>query len=104
MKITTKDWTAQIDRMPGAASFRTLGTVTVANSGVIPTLVRSEKQDKSFDLRLDLVLQNAGGASLQVLTDKVVEYKELGDSNVTGVSIFFEGQLVHHIDNVIITH
>ncbi|KHK62840.1 MULTISPECIES: hypothetical protein [Pseudomonas] len=104
MKITTKDWTAQIDRMPGAASFRTLGTVTVANSGVIPTLVRSEKQDKSFDLRLDLVLQNAGGASLQVLTDKVVEYKELGDSNVTGVSIFFEGQLLHHIDNVIITH
>jgi hypothetical protein len=104
MKITTKDWTAQIDRMPGAASFRTLGTVTVANSGVIPTLVRSEKQDKSFDLRLDLVLQNAGGASLQVLTDKVVEYKELGDSNVTGVGIFFEGQLVHHIDNVIITH
>ncbi|KJH88428.1 hypothetical protein UG46_00040 [Pseudomonas fluorescens] len=104
MKITTKDWTAQIDRMPGAASFRTLGTVTVANSGVIPTLVRSEKQDNSFDLRLDLVLQNAGGASLQVLTDKVVEYKELGDSNVTGVSIFFEGQLLHHIDNVIITH
>lgn len=104
MKITTKDWTAQIDRMPGAASFRTLGTVTVANSGVIPSLVRSEKQDKSFDLRLDLVLQNAGGASLQVLTDKVVEYKELGDSNVIGVSIFFEGQLLHHIDNVIITH
>ncbi|MBO1538013.1 hypothetical protein [Pseudomonas sp. OA65] len=104
MKIITKDWTAQIDRMPGAASFRTFGTVTVANSGVIPTLVRSEKQDKSFDLRLDLVLQNAGGVSLQVLTDKVVEYKELGDSNVTGVSIFFEGQLLHHIDNVIITH
>ena len=32
MSIKTKDWTAQIDRMPGAASFRTFGTVTVAHS------------------------------------------------------------------------
>ncbi|MBV4497654.1 hypothetical protein HU715_020120 [Pseudomonas sp. SWRI12] len=104
MKITTKDWTAQIDRMPGAASFRTFGTVTVANSGVIPTLVRSAKQDKSFDLRLELTLQNSAGVSLQVLTDKVVEYKELGESNVTSVSIFFEGKLLHHIDEILITH
>ncbi|WP_434573472.1 hypothetical protein J3P88_00775 [Pseudomonas sp. Z3-6] len=104
MKITTKDWTAQIDRMPGAASFRTFGTVTVANSGVIPTLVRSAKQDKSFDLRLELILQNSDGVSLQVLTDKVVEYKELGKSNVTSVSIFFEGKLLHHIDEILITH
>lgn len=104
MKISTKDWTAQIDRMPGAASFRTFGTVTVANSGVTPTLVRSAKQDKSFDLRLDLKLQGSDGVSLQVLTDKFVEYKELGDSNVTGVSIYFEGQLLHHIDKVLITH
>ncbi|MBC3363563.1 hypothetical protein [Pseudomonas sp. SWRI154] len=103
MKISTKDWTAQIDRMPGAASFRTFGTVTVVNSGVIPTLVRSDKQDKSFDLRLELILQNSDGVSLQVLTDKVVEYKELGASNVTGVSIFFEGKLLHHIDEVLVT-
>lgn len=104
MKITTKGWTAQIDRMPGAASFRTFGTVTVENSGVIPTLVRSDTQDKSFDLRLELILQNPDGVSLQVLTDKVVEYKELGESNVTGVSIFFEGKLLHHIDEILITH
>lgn len=104
MKITTKGWTAQIDRMPGAASFRTFGTVTVENSGVIPTLVRSDTQDKSFDLRLELILQNSDGVSLQVLTDKVVEYKELGESNVTGVSIFFEGKLLHHIDEILITH
>lgn len=104
MKISTKGWTAQIDRMPGAASFRTFGTVTVANSGVTPTLVRSIKQDKSLDLRLDLKLQDSDEVSLQVLTDKYVEYKELGDSNVTGVSIYFEGQLLHHIDEVLITH
>lgn len=104
MTITTKDWTAQIDRMPGAASFRTFGTVTVANSGVIPTLARSDKQENPCDLRLELILQNSDGASLQVLTEKLVEYKELGDSNVTSVSIFFEGQLLHYIDEVLITH
>jgi hypothetical protein len=104
MKITTKDWTAQIDRMPGNASFRTFGTVTVANSGVIPTLVRSDIQDKSFDLRLELKLEHSGDAAASVLTDKFVEYKELGDSNVTGVSIFFEGELLHHIDEVLVTH
>ncbi len=104
MKISTKDWSAKIDRMPGAASFRAAGTVTVANSGVTPTLVRSDKQDKSFDLRLDLKLQDADGASLQVLTDKSVEYKELGDSNVSSVSIYFEEQLLHRIDEVLITH
>lgn len=104
MKITTKGWTAQIDRMPGAASFRTFGTVTVAHSGVTPTLVRSDLQDKSFDLRLELKLADSDGVSLPVLTDKFVEYKELGDSNITGVSIFFEGQLLHHIDEVLVTN
>jgi hypothetical protein len=28
----------------------------------------------------------------------------LGDSNVTGVSIFYEGKLLHHIDKVLITN
>ncbi|CAH0127941.1 hypothetical protein [Pseudomonas brassicacearum] len=104
MQISTKNWTAQIDRMPGAASFRTFGTVTVANSGVTPILVRSDKQDKSFDLRLDLKLQDSDGVSLQVLTDKFVEYKELGDSHVSSVSIYFEDQLLHTINEVKITH
>jgi hypothetical protein len=36
MSIETKDWTAQIDRMPGAASFRAFGTVTVAHTGITP--------------------------------------------------------------------
>ena len=104
MSITTKNWTAYIDRMPGAASFRTHGTVTVPNLGVSPKLVLSALQDKSFDLRLDLELETAGCISGQVLTDIDVEYKVLGDSNVSGVSIFFEGELIHHIDEVKITH
>lgn len=104
MTINTKDWTAQIDRMPGAASFRAYGTVEVSNGGITPKLVLSKKQDKSFDLRLDLVLEQSEEVSLQVITHKHVEYKVLGDSNVTGVSIFFEDELVHHIDEVIITH
>ncbi|MHC8323176.1 hypothetical protein ACYZT4_21250 [Pseudomonas sp. GB2N2] len=103
MSIKTKDWTAQIDRMPGAQSFRTFGIVTVANTGITPILVRTALQDKSFDLRLELKLENSGEVSLQVETDKCVEYKVPGDSNVTGVSIFYKDKLVHHIDDVLIT-
>jgi len=103
MTITTKNWTAQIDRMPGAVSFRAFGTVTVRNSGITPRLVLSEIQDKSFDLRLDLELETTHEIALQVLTDKFVEYKKMGPSSVTSVSIFFEGKLLHHIDKVLIT-
>ncbi|WP_413793331.1 MULTISPECIES: hypothetical protein [unclassified Pseudomonas] len=104
MTITTKNWAAYIDRMPGAASFRTLGTVTVPHTGITPRLVRSPMQDKSFDLRLELKLDDTNGISLPVVTDRVVEYKVPGESHVTGVSIFFEGQLLHHINEVLVTH
>ncbi|MCU1762783.1 hypothetical protein NTD84_24090 [Pseudomonas sp. 14P_8.1_Bac3] len=103
MSIKTKNWTAQIDRMPGAASFRTFGTVTVAHTGLTPKLVMTPIQDKSFDLRLELKLERTSEISLQVETDKFVEYKVMGNSNVTGVSIFYEGKLLHHIDDVLIT-
>jgi hypothetical protein len=104
MSIKTKDWTAQIDRMPGANSFRTYGTVTVAHTGITPKLELSPIQDKSFDLRLNLKLETSNQISLQVETDKHVEYKVPGDSHVTGVSIFHDGKLIHHIDKVLITH
>jgi len=103
MTITTKDWVAQINRMPGDAFFRTFGTVTVVNSGITAKLVLSEVQDKSCDLRLDLKIEDTGGISLPALTDRFVEYRVAGESNVTGVSIFFEGKLLHHIDKVLIT-
>ncbi|WP_306108769.1 hypothetical protein [Pseudomonas sp. FSL R10-1350] len=41
---------------------------------------------------------------LDVLTDKAVTYKIAGESNVTGVSIFFNGEYLHHIDEVLVTH
>jgi hypothetical protein len=104
MAIKTKDWTAQIDRMPGAASFRTYGTVTVAHPGIIPKLEMTPVQDKSFDLRLELKLENSGEIAPQVETEKFVEYKVLGSSNVSGVSIFYEGELLLHIDEVLITN
>ncbi|AKV05724.1 hypothetical protein B723_04655 [Pseudomonas fluorescens NCIMB 11764] len=104
MTIKTKNWTAQIDRMPGAASFRAFGTVTVAHTGITPKLVMTAMQDKSFDLRLELLLENSSEVSLQVETDKVVEYKSLGNSNVSGVSIFYKGEKIHHIDDVLITN
>jgi len=104
MTIKTKDWVAQIDRMPGAPSFRAYGTVTVAHTGITPKLKMTALQDKSFDLRLELTLEASSEVSLQVETDKVVEYKALGNSNVTGVSIFYEGKLLHHIKKVLITN
>ncbi|KII30497.1 MULTISPECIES: hypothetical protein [Pseudomonas] len=104
MSIKTKDWTAQIDRMPGAPSFRTYGTVTVAHTGITPKLEMTALQDKSFDLRLELKLEISNEVSLQVENDKFVEYKVPGNSNVTGVSIFYEDKLLHHIDKVLITN
>ncbi|MGE8065751.1 hypothetical protein [Pseudomonas sp. NPDC089569] len=104
MSIKTKDWTAQIDKFPGSPSFRTSGTVTVAHSGITPKLEYMPLQDKSFDLRLELKLETSDAPSLQVETDKVVEYESQGNSNVSGVSIFHEGKLLHHIDKVVITH
>jgi hypothetical protein len=61
-------------------------------------------QDKSFDLRLELKLEISNEVSLQVENDKFVEYKVPGNSNVTGVSIFYEDKLLHHIDKVLITN
>ena len=104
MSIETKGWTAQIDRMPGAPSFRAYGTVTVAHSGITPKLEMTELQDKAFDLRLKLKLEHSDDYILPVVVDKFVEYKAMGNSNVTGVSIFYQGKLLHHIDEVLITH
>ncbi|HEF4761470.1 TPA: hypothetical protein SAN82_003924 [Pseudomonas putida] len=103
MSIKTKNWTAQIDRMPGNPSFRVYGTVTVPHSGVTPKLEYMMLQDKSFNIRLELKLETPDEVSLQVETEKFVEYKKMGNSNVTGVSIFHEGKLLHHIDNIMIT-
>lgn len=100
MSIKTTGWIAHIDNNRGVETFRTYGTVTVANSGITPKLVFMPLQDKSFDLRLELILEKGDGISLPVVTDKQVEYKSLGKSNVSGVSIFFKGKLLHHIDYV----
>jgi hypothetical protein len=104
MSIKTKNWTAQIDRMPGNPSFRVYGTVTVPHSGVTPKLEYMKLQDKSFNVRLELKLETSDDPSLQVETDKFVEYKVMGDSNVPSVSIFYKGKLLHRIDKVLITN
>jgi hypothetical protein len=102
MSIQTKNWTVQIDRMPSAASFRVFGTVTVANSGITPKLVPSEVQDTPF-LPLELILEPANGVSMQVLTDKVVEYKIPGNHDITSVGILYNGGLLHYIDEIQLT-
>ncbi|MCP2024323.1 UNVERIFIED_ORG: hypothetical protein J2Y84_005805 [Pseudomonas reinekei] len=102
IKIATRDWTAQIDRMPGAASFRVFGNVTVTNSAHTPRLVRSEIQDKPCDLRLDLQIDTSG-IGLTVLTKKHVEYKSTDIPDITSVSIYFEDKLLVCINEILIT-
>lgn len=76
----------------------------MAHPSIVPTLVLSPQQDKSFDLRLELKLKDSGDITAQVETEKSVTYKNPGNSNVSGVNIFFEGELLHHIQEVTITH
>ena len=104
MTIKNSDWVAQINRMPGDLFFRVYGTVTVAHPGITPTLVVSPMQDKSFNLRLDLELNTSDDIVIQVETEKAVTYKNPGASNVSGVSIFFKGELLHTIKDIMITH
>ncbi|WP_019412193.1 hypothetical protein [Pseudomonas psychrophila] len=104
MNIETKNWKAQINRMPHDYFFQVEGVVTVPHSAVLLSLEVSPVQDKSYDLRLDLKFTVPQDIGLDVLTDKSVTYKVAGESNVTGVSIFYEGTLLHHIDEMVITH
>lgn len=104
MNIETKNWKAQINRMPHDEFFRVEGVVTVPHSAILLSLEFSPIQDKSFDLRLNLKLTVPQDVGLDVLTDKSVTYKVAGESNVTGVSIFYNGELLHHIDEILMTH
>ena len=103
MTIKSKNWTAQIDRMPGAKpNFRVYGTVTVAHPGITPKLVKSPVQDTPY-LPLELILESNDGINIQVETDKFVEYKVEGDYTVSAVGIFHKGQLIQQIDEVLVT-
>lgn len=100
MFIETKNWTAQISQLPDAQFFRADGTVIVPHPGVTPRLVLAAIQDKSFNLRLELQLDVIDEPVAQVRVEKSVEYVVPGKSNVTGVDIIYEGELLHHIDMV----
>ncbi len=104
MNIETKNWKAQINRMPHNYFFQVEGVVTVPHSAILLSLEVSPIQDKSYNLRLDLKLTIPQDIGMDVLTDKSVTYKVAGESNVTGVSIFYEGKRLHHIDEIVITH
>jgi len=108
MTIKTKDWFAHIDRFPpGPASFNVDGTVTVAHTGITPKLEMATLQDNPCEPRLELKLESSNEISLQVETDKRVRYNVWGksnsDFNFTGVSIFYEGKLLHHIDKIMLS-
>ncbi|POA22904.1 hypothetical protein C1886_00435 [Pseudomonas sp. FW300-N1A1] len=111
MSITTRDWKAQRDLMPGAPSFRVTGTVTVAHPGITPKLTQSAVQHREMaggiracEVTLDLTLESADGNFLQVVTDKAVRFETSSDLDVTKVGIFYKGQLLQQIDEILTTH
>ncbi|MNF71038.1 MULTISPECIES: hypothetical protein [unclassified Pseudomonas] len=112
MSITTRDWTAHRDLMPGATpSFRVNATVSVAHPGITPRLrlisvKHIDKTDgaKACDLWLELTLESADGIFAQVVTDKVVTFTNTTHADATGVSIYHECKLLQQIDEVVETH
>jgi len=104
MTIKTKDWNAQIAAAAANNYLRVNGTVTVSNHGITARLVRSPIQVKPYELRLDLELKPDNRTTLQIENDKPVEYKAMGNHSITGVNIHFEGELIHHIDKILITY
>ncbi|KJK06724.1 MULTISPECIES: hypothetical protein [Pseudomonas] len=107
MTIKTKDWSIQNDLMPGigGGSFRVRGTITVANPGIKPVLVKAKIQDKSFGLNLELQLEQEEGMFMQMLTDKEVCFEMSGDhSYIPWVNVIHEGEQLTTIKKVITTN
>ncbi|BCX71301.1 hypothetical protein [Pseudomonas izuensis] len=100
MSITTKDWTAQIATREPNAYLRVTGAI----SGPRVKLVRSLRQVSNYDLRLDLEIDLLNEDTLHIVSDLPIEYKAMGNHNITGVSIFHEGNLIHHINKILITY
>lgn len=105
MTIETKGWVAQNDKMPGNACFRVYGTVCVAHPGIEPVLSMPDLQDRSFNLRLELKLQEQDGIYPQVVTEKLVAFQMPGDhSNIPKVEIIHDRKLITSITDIIDTH
>jgi len=100
MNFTTKDWIASIDSMPVAPSTLSVsGVIVFPDSGYIPRLILSVYQDRSPTLRLDLTVELGSGGALTVVTGKPVQYNAQG-INASSVDIYYEGKLLHHIENI----
>ncbi|HKS15073.1 MAG TPA: hypothetical protein VJS90_18740 [Pseudomonas sp.] len=107
MIIESKNWTAQIDRMPSTegGTFRIHGTVVVAHPGIVPVLSMSKIQDKSLALNIDLNLETQDGSFLQVVTEKEVVFElKVGYDNVPYATVFHDGQILVRIMDIKTTH
>lgn len=100
MTIESKGWTAHRDNMPGNAGIRVSGTVTVANPGVRPVLSVRPAQDKSFNLALDLTLEEGEGAQLMVITQAPVSFSMPSEQPIPQVHIFHDGELIATITDI----
>lgn len=104
MITNTKDWTAHIALSQGDEYLEVDGSVTVASHGLNPGLVRSPRQVNHYDLRLDLELETSNISTLQTEKSTPIKYKAYGKHRITGVSIYYDGKLLHHIDKIRITY
>lgn len=90
MTIDSKGWTARQD----GNQLYVEGTVTVAHPGIDPVLEPSRLQDRSFNLNLDLKLQEQDGSFIQVLTEKTVTFEKTVNNHVPVVHVLSETGMV----------
>lgn len=110
MNIETKDWSAQDDKMPNVNTFKVNGIVSLPYR-LQAVLVRSASPAAFNHLNLDLMIESRkDNITLPVVIDKSkmfdtpVRYVQPSGADITGVSIFYRGELLINIDNVQITH
>lgn len=103
MTIENKDWYAQDDKMPGVNTLRVSGIVTVPDYTAVPVLTKSSRPTAFNHLSLDLRIERHG-IGAQVVNDQKVVYTQPSGADVASVSIYYNGELLTDINNVIITH
>lgn len=103
MTIQTNGWYARDNRMPGAAAFTVSGKVTVGSTATNVSLVPSALQDRSLGLRLDLIVES-GGIGLTVMTEKTATFTLPGRSEITHVTVFYNGEELIQINDIEVVH
>ncbi|HEF4761471.1 TPA: hypothetical protein SAN82_003925 [Pseudomonas putida] len=110
MIIRANEWTAHLAATAKDPYFRVHGFITVGNYAYGAVLSRRWRQNSFQELDLDLEpkVEYENGqiikANAEIQHHLPVEYKINGTYSYTGVNIYVEGSLFHHISRVVITY